>query len=74
VDPMRFGVDGLALRAETEAQAIDAARALREPAHRAAVVGRARGALAKRIGPLDGRSSERAARLLLSIASGSGGA
>ena len=68
VAPVDFAADGLALSGADVAEVVAAARRLQDPAARAEVVGRARRAVIGRLGPLDGRASERAARIMLQMA------
>jgi hypothetical protein len=68
VAPVDFAAEGLALAAEDPAEAAAAARRLLAPATRQELAGRAHAALRERIGPLDGRASERAARIMLEMA------
>jgi hypothetical protein len=68
VAPVDFAADGLALGAATPDEAASAAAALRDPATRRDTVERARAVAGQRLGPLDGRASERAAALMLSLA------
>jgi hypothetical protein len=68
VAPVDFAADGLALSAESPGAAAAAALRLLDPAHREGVVDRARAAAVRRLGPLDGRASERAARIMLEMA------
>jgi hypothetical protein len=68
VSPVSYAAEGLAIGVSTEAAAADAARALLDPGFREATLDRATASLTEHLGPLDGRSSERAARLILSMA------
>jgi hypothetical protein len=68
--PVDFAAEGLAVAAHDEDTAAEAARSLLDPASHQAAVVRARAALPERLGPLDGRSTERAARLALELAGG----
>jgi hypothetical protein len=68
VAPVDFAADGLAAHATDPESAARAALALAEPEARAAAIARARRAAEERLGPLDGMASDRAARLLLSLA------
>lgn len=70
VAPVDFAADGLAVAASDEASAARAASELRAEAARRRAVERARRVAAERLGALDGRASERAARLMLSLARG----
>jgi glycosyltransferase involved in cell wall biosynthesis len=70
VAPVDFGADGLALAAADAESAARVAAALRDEAARSAAVERARRVAAERLGPLDGRAAERAARLMLAVARG----
>jgi hypothetical protein len=72
VSPVSYAAEGLAIGVFTATAAADAARALLDPGFREATLGRAAAALTQHLGPLDGRSSERAAQLILSM-SGRGG-
>jgi hypothetical protein len=65
--PVDFAAQGLAIAAIDEVSAAEAASALLDPATRQAAVARARAGLAERLGPLDGRATERAARLALEM-------
>jgi len=73
VSPVSYAAEGLAIGVSTDAAAADAAMALLDPGFRAATLDRAAAALGAHLGPLDGRSSERAARLILSMARRPGG-
>jgi hypothetical protein len=66
--PVDFAADGLAIAAGDEASAVKAARSLLDPASHLEAVARARALLPERLGSLDGRSTERAARLVLELA------
>jgi hypothetical protein len=66
--PVAYATEGLAIGVATEAAAASAARALLDPDFRAATIDRAVAALATHLGPLDGRSSARAAELIESMA------
>lgn len=68
VAPVDFAVEGLATGAGDAHEAAAAAALLQDPARAQAAVDRARGSLAERLGPLDGRASERAARLIHRLA------
>lgn len=68
VAPVDFAADGLALSGADAADVAAAARRLQDPVARAEVVGRARRAVISRLGALDGRASERAARIMLQMA------
>jgi len=68
--PIDFPREGLAIAARDEASAAEAAYALLDPATRDAAVARARSGLAARLGPLDGRSTERAAHLAIEMMRG----
>jgi hypothetical protein len=70
VAPVDFAADGLSLGAVDEASAAAVANALRDPAAHQAAVARAREVAEQRLGPLDGRASARAARLMLMLARG----
>jgi hypothetical protein len=70
VSPVDFAVEGLAIAARDEASAAEAARSVLDPDSRQAAVARARAVLPERLGPLDGRATERAARLALELAGG----
>lgn len=70
VSPVDFAAEGLAIAASDEASAAEAARSVLDPDSRQAAVARARAVLPERLGPLDGRSTERAARLALELAGG----
>jgi hypothetical protein len=70
VAPVDFAADGLAVGASDEASAARAAASLRDEETMRAMVERARAVATQRLGPLDGRASERAARLMLSLARG----
>ena len=63
--PVDFVADGLAISARTPEEAAAAAEALSEGSAAKEAVARARRALDAHIGPLDGRASERVARLML---------
>lgn len=66
--PVDFAADGLALAAVDEPSAAAAARSMLDPDQRAAAVRGAHQAVQQRLGTLDGRASERAARLMLEMA------
>ncbi len=66
--PVAYAEEGLGIGVDTETGAAAAARALLDPAYRAATVERATAALAEHLGPLDGRAAERAADLIVSMA------
>jgi hypothetical protein len=68
VAPVDFSADGLALSVADPASTAAAARSLQDPAVRADAISRARLAVVARLGPLDGRASERAARIMLEMA------
>ena len=68
VAPVDFAADGLAAHAVDPGMAARMAVALAEPGARDAAVERARRAAEARLGPLDGKASDRAARLLISLA------
>ena len=68
VAPVDFAADGLALSAHDAGEAADAARRLLTAGTRDEVIARARSAIGEHIGPLDGRASERAARIMLQMA------
>lgn len=68
VAPVDFAADGLALGARTPSEAAVAATSLRDPVVRSHVVERARAEAEERLGDLDGRASERAAAVMLSLA------
>ncbi|HYN65092.1 MAG TPA: hypothetical protein VES36_10865 [Candidatus Limnocylindrales bacterium] len=68
--PVNFAEEGLAIAASDEASAAGAAHALLDPVTREATVARARAVLPERLGPLDGRSTERAAGLVLELVRG----
>jgi hypothetical protein len=68
LSPVSYAAEGLAIGVSTDAAAADAARALLDPGFREATLDRAAAALTEHLGPLDGRASERAARLILSMA------
>jgi hypothetical protein len=68
LSPLPYVAEGLAIGVGDETAARSVALSLVDPAFRAATLERAIGALATHLGPLDGRSSERAARLILSMA------
>jgi hypothetical protein len=70
VAPVDFAADGLAVGASDEASAARAAASLRDEETMRATVERAQAVATQRLGPLDGRASERAARLMLSLARG----
>jgi hypothetical protein len=70
--PVTYASDGLGIGVADDAAAAAAARTLLDPESRAATVGRARTALEAHLGPLDGRASERAARLAVELAGSSG--
>ncbi len=72
VSPVDFAADGLSTGATGERDAAAAAVALRDPGHARDALNRARGTLADRLGPLDGRASERAATLIRSLALAAG--
>lgn len=66
--PVDFAADGLSLGATDEQSAAEAARTLLDESTRREAIQRARRVAEHRLGPLDGRASERAARLMLSMA------
>jgi hypothetical protein len=66
--PVTYAQEGLAIRVATESAAAAAARALLDPEFRTATLARSSAALAEHLGPLDGRSSERTAELILTLA------
>jgi hypothetical protein len=66
--PVAFAAEGLSLEAGGTESAAGVARLLLDEEARGAAVARAREALPAHIGPLDGRASERAARLMLETA------
>jgi hypothetical protein len=66
--PVTYAEDGLGIGVRSDAEAAAAAARLLEPAVRQATLGRARVALEAHLGPLDGRASERAARLAIELA------
>jgi hypothetical protein len=68
--PVDFAAEGLAIAAVDEASAVEAARTLLDAATYDAAVARARSGLGERLGPLDGHSTERAARLALELVRG----
>ena len=68
VAPVDFAAEGLATAARDPAEAAVAARHLLDPAAREEAIARAQAALVDHIGPLDGRASERAARIMLTMA------
>ncbi len=70
VAPVDFAADGLAIGASDEASAASAAVELRNAPARDAAVARARSVATQRLGPMDGRASERAARLMMALARG----
>ena len=72
VAPVDFAAEGLATGATGERDAATAAAALRDPRQAQDALDRARGTLVDRLGPLDGRASERAATLIRSLALGDG--
>ena len=72
VAPVDFAAEGLSVGASDEATAAGAAAQLREAPHAARAVERARERLVGRIGPLDGRASERAAHLIRTLVRGAG--
>jgi hypothetical protein len=67
--PTRFASEGLALSADGPASAAQAAASLLDPDAWVAALDRARGAIADHLGPLDGCASERAADLMIRLAS-----
>ena len=66
--PVAFAADGLAVAATDERSAAAAATELRMPANAQEAVARARASLTRRLGPLDGGASARAAALIRSLA------
>ncbi|MCI0347093.1 MAG: hypothetical protein L0221_16900, partial [Chloroflexi bacterium] len=70
--PVTYAADGLGIGAADDAAAAAAARSLLDAKVRGATLARARTALEAHLGPLDGRASERAARLALELARRSG--
>ena len=68
VAPVDFAAEGLAAAASDAAEAAVAARHLLDPAARDEAIARAQAALVDHLGPLDGRASERAARIMLTMA------
>ncbi|MEO8245897.1 MAG: hypothetical protein ABI622_02140 [Chloroflexota bacterium] len=74
VAPVDFAAEGLSTGVADEQAAAAAATGLRDAGHARQAVDRARSTLADRLGPLDGRASERAARLIRSLALGEDGA
>jgi hypothetical protein len=70
VAPVDFAADGLAVGATDAGSAAAVAVALRDEEARASAVERSQRAAAERLGPLDGRAAERAARLMLALARG----
>ena len=71
--PVTFARDGLAIGATDPASAGEAARRLLANDERRAAVAQARRELERRIGPLDGRASQRAAELILARMAPEGG-
>lgn len=67
VSPVAYVAEGLAIGVGTETAAAAAARALLDPEFRTATLARSSAALAEHLGPLDGRSSERIAELILAL-------
>lgn len=67
--PVTFAEEGLAAGAVDEDSAAAAARALTAPGGRESAVERARAALHRHVGDLDGRAAERSAELILRLAS-----
>jgi hypothetical protein len=70
VAPVDFAADGLALGAVDEESAARVAAGLADEAARAAALQRSRQAAVQRLGAIDGRASERAARLMLAVGRG----
>jgi hypothetical protein len=70
VAPVDFAADGLATGASDAASAARVAADLVDESTRDRAVARARQVAIQRLGPLDGRASERAARLMLALARG----
>ncbi len=68
VSPVTYAREGLGIGVADAEGAAAAARALLDPAVRAQTAARARAVLPEHLGPLDGRASERTARLILSLA------
>jgi hypothetical protein len=66
--PVTYAEDGLGIGVRTDEEAAAAASRLLEPAFRQSTLERARAALEAHLGPLDGRASERAARLAIELA------
>lgn len=67
-DPVTFAEEGLAARAVDDDSAAAAARALTAPGERELAVARARAALHRHVGELDGRAAKRTAELILRLA------
>jgi hypothetical protein len=67
VSPVAYAAEGLAIGVGTESASAAAARALLDPEFRMATLARSSAALAEHLGPLDGRSSERTAELILQL-------
>ena len=67
-DPVSFAAEGIAIGVTSAAEAAVAAAELADLERRTSAAARARVALGDRIGPLDGRTSERAADLLAGVA------
>lgn len=66
--PVTFAEEGLASEAVDEDSAAAAARALSAPGGREFAIARARAALHRHVGELDGRAAERSAELILRLA------
>ena len=65
--PVAYAAEGLAIGVGTESAAAAAVRALLDAEFRIATLARSSAALAEHLGPLDGRSSERTAELILRL-------
>lgn len=67
-DPVTFASEGIALGVRSPEEAAHASRMLLDPANRSSRLAGMREALGSRLGPLDGRAADRAARWLAEVA------
>jgi hypothetical protein len=72
-DPVTYASEGIALGAENAEGAAGHVRRMLDPEAAAEQVARARSALERHLGPLDGRASARAAELIIGLARGDAG-